>query len=311
MSKEGTSRLSKANPAPKVYCSFTKMVPLEELIPNPRNPKRHPESQVALLAKIISAQGWRNPIVVSKRSGFITKGHARLEAARKLALSEAPVDYQAYKDEASEWADMLADNRIAELANIDGPTLKDLLEEMDTGAFDMDLTGYDPKSIEELMTELHVPGTGNTDTDQIPAKVPSRCKKGDVWKLGDHRLLCGDVTDLSAMDNLMAGAQAHMVWTDPPYGVKYENKLVANNAQHYRVRQIENDNLSPEQLEDFLRSALINMAVQCVVGAPIYVACPTGDMLPVMIAAFSDSGFKFHRQQGCEAERLPHLQPIN
>jgi ParB-like chromosome segregation protein Spo0J len=136
----------------KVECAYDEMVDIEKLVPNPRNPNKHPDKQISLLSKIISAQGWRNPIVVSNRSGFIIKGHARLEAARKLECETVPVDYQNYENEAAEYADMLADNRIAELAEPDLPGLKDLLQELDTGDFDMDLTGFDTESLEGLMT---------------------------------------------------------------------------------------------------------------------------------------------------------------
>jgi ParB-like chromosome segregation protein Spo0J len=130
------------------------MVPLHKLVRNPRNPNKHPDEQIHLLAKIIDYQGWRNPIVVSTRSGFIVKGHARLDAAELLEVKEAPVDYQDYENEAQEWADMLADNRIAELAEMDRPELKDLLQELDTGAFDMEMTGFNEKIIEEMMTAV-------------------------------------------------------------------------------------------------------------------------------------------------------------
>lgn len=107
----------------KIYCAYDKLIPVEKLIPHPRNPNTHPEKQIALLAKIIDAQGWRNPIVVSNLSGFIVKGHARLEAARLNGYTEAPVDYQDYGSESEEKADMIADNRLAELAETDLPIL--------------------------------------------------------------------------------------------------------------------------------------------------------------------------------------------
>jgi len=138
-----------------VYCSHTEMVDIAKINPHPRNPNKHPESQIKLLAKIIK-QGWRAPITVSNRSGFIIKGHARLAAAKLLGVNQAPVDLQDYKNEAEEYADLLADNRLSELAEMDLSSLKDLLEELDTGAFDTDLTGYDEKAIEELMTQFYV-----------------------------------------------------------------------------------------------------------------------------------------------------------
>jgi DNA modification methylase len=193
------------------------MVAVEEIIPQPRNPNKHSKKQIELLAKIIKAQGWRAPITVSNRSGFIVRGHARLEAAKLLGLTECPVDFQDYENEAVEWADCIADNRIAELAEPDLPLLKDLLIELDTGALDMDLTGYDAESIESLMTQLHQPEEGLTEDDAVPENVETCCKKGDLWKLGEHRLLCGDSTVITDVERLMGGEKADMVFTSPPY----------------------------------------------------------------------------------------------
>lgn len=135
-----------------VHCAHDKIVAIGQLKPNPANPNRHPPEQIALLAKVIAAQGWRNPIVVSNRSGLITKGHARLEVAQRLKLKTAPVDFQDYGSEQEELADMIADNRIAELAEADRTMLRELAEQLDDGAFDMDLTGFDKDALEELMT---------------------------------------------------------------------------------------------------------------------------------------------------------------
>ena len=107
-----------------IYCAHTELVNIEKVIPNPKNPNKHPDKQIAMLAKIIDAQGWRAPITVSKRSGFIVRGHGRLMAAQKLGLSQVPVDYQDYESEAAEWADLIADNRLSELAEIDLVLLK-------------------------------------------------------------------------------------------------------------------------------------------------------------------------------------------
>ena len=136
-----------------VYCRYDEAVDIEKVTGHPRNPNKHGGEQVKLLAKIIKASGWRNPICVSNRSGFVIKGHARLMAARVLGVTHVPVEYQDYATEAEEYNDMIADNRIAELAERDMSIIKDLLEELDTGANDMDLTGYDEAEIERLMTE--------------------------------------------------------------------------------------------------------------------------------------------------------------
>lgn len=149
-----TKRKKSASNGFKIDCAYDALVDPETLIPNPRNPNKHPQRQLDLLAKIIKHQGFRRPIVVSNRSGFIIVGHARLEAARIAGFKQVPVDYQDYANEAAEWADMIADNRLAELAEMSVPDLKDLLGELDTGAFDMDLTGFDQEELENLMTRV-------------------------------------------------------------------------------------------------------------------------------------------------------------
>ena len=139
----------------KVNCSHTKLLPLSALVENPRNPNSHPSNQVELLAKILQYQGWRQPIVVSDRSGFIVKGHGRLQAAKLAGFSEAPVDFQSYESEAQEWADLIADNRIAELSEFDAGELKDLIAELDTGELDLELTGFTEGELASLVSEIH------------------------------------------------------------------------------------------------------------------------------------------------------------
>lgn len=136
-----------------VYCAHKKIVALVDLVKlkNPQNPNTHPKEQLVLLGKILH-RAWRYAIVVSTRSGLIVKGHGRCDAAILEGLKYAPVDYQHYDSEEDELADLIADNRIAELSERDKDSLKELLEGLDTGAIDMDLTGYDNAALEKLMT---------------------------------------------------------------------------------------------------------------------------------------------------------------
>src|SRR5690606_8517032 len=137
---------------------------------------------------------------VSRRSGFVTKGHGRLAAARLLQMDRVPVDYQEYETEAAERADMIADNRIAELAAINDDALKSLLQELD-GQIDLDLTGFDEDSLDDILDRLGV----QEDTDStVPAPpVNPITKPGDLYELGQHRLLCGDSTDVEHVKRLM------------------------------------------------------------------------------------------------------------
>ena len=140
-----------------VNCAYDELVQLVKLVANPRNPNRHPEDQIKLLAKIIAHQGWRAPIVVSKRSGFIVVGHGRLAAAKLLGCDTVPVDYQEFDTESDEWAHLLADNRLAELAETDGAVLKDVLLELDTGDFDMDMSGFVDEEMERVINSFREP----------------------------------------------------------------------------------------------------------------------------------------------------------
>jgi hypothetical protein len=136
----------------QVRCAFDQLCLLVDLKPRPDNPNQHPDAQIALLAKIITAQGWRSPIVVSTRSGHITKGHGRLLAAQLAGMTVAPIDLQAYDSDESEIADVLADNQIAELSSIDTELLRDNLQLVDTGVIDLELTGFSMEEIEQHMT---------------------------------------------------------------------------------------------------------------------------------------------------------------
>lgn len=133
-----------------VYCRYDKIVNIKQLTPNPRNPNKHPEEQIKMLAKIIKEVGWRAPITVSNQSGLIVKGHGRLSAAQLLKVTEVPVEYQDYDSERLEWQDLMADNRIAELSTNDRRKLLNLFEEFDTGEVDFDLSGYTDEEYKKL-----------------------------------------------------------------------------------------------------------------------------------------------------------------
>lgn len=153
-----------------VYCRHDKLVDITELIENPRNPNTHPEKQIALLAKIIRAQGWRSPIVVSERSGFIVKGHGRLQAAKTLQVEKVPVEYQQYENEAAEYADLIADNRISELSVADEDAIQDLLQDVTIfdSEFDFDITGFDMESLGKFdIEEVELPELDDTQVHEF------------------------------------------------------------------------------------------------------------------------------------------------
>ena len=191
-----------------------KTVKINELKPHPKNPRVHPDSAIDKLVRSIKEFGWTNPILVSK-DGYILAGHARLKAAEKAGIQEVPVIYLELEGAKAE-AYLIADNRLQDETDWDMPKLKDLLQELDTGEFDLELTGFDMGEIEDLMTQFHVPGEIVEDEAPEPPEEPVT-KPGDLWILGRHRLLCGDAT--KDYNILIDNKDIKLLFTDPPYGV--------------------------------------------------------------------------------------------
>ena len=206
-----------------VYCAHDAVVDVAGLIPNPKNPNKHPDEQVQMLGRIIRQAGWRQPITVSTRSGFIVKGHGRLAAALLEGMKKVPVDYQNYATEAEEYADLVADNRIAELSEIDQKMLADIFADIDTGEIPLEMTGFTDKEVENLITSLSEALHNDLNEPDAVPEIPEPDKvitqPGDIWQLGNHRVMCGDSTDKAAVSALMNGKKADMVFTDPPYAL--------------------------------------------------------------------------------------------
>ena len=262
-----------------IHCSFDEITDTASLIPNPRNPNQHPQKQIELLAKIIKHQGWRAPITVSNRSGFIVRGHGRLLAAKHLGLDQVPVDRQDYDTEAQEWADLIADNRIAELAEIDETLLKELMSELQEGDLDLDLTGFTVDEVSELLgpsdTEIDPPVTDDEFDVQeaLDSITEPETEYGQVWRLGRHLLMCGDATKREDVGQLMAGSRAALVVTDPPYNVAVESdseRLAADGRD-----SILNDDMSDEEFKEFLNKVFAGYAAIMDLKAAIYIFHPS------------------------------------
>lgn len=197
-----------------------KTVPVAELIPYARNSRTHSPQQVDKIAASIREFGFLNPIIVDGQNGIVA-GHGRVMAAQKLGLASLPVIEAAHLTEAQKRAYVIADNRLALDAGWDNDMLKIELQDLDAEGFDLSLTGFNPDEIGNFLAE---PTAGLTDEDAVP-EVPAvpMTVEGDVWVLGRHRLMCGDSTSIDAVERLMAGRKADLLFTDPPYGYKYES----------------------------------------------------------------------------------------
>ena len=217
-----------------VFCAHDAIVDAAKLVPNPKNPNTHPDAQIQALGRIIRQTGWRQPITVSKLSGFIVKGHGRLSAALLEGLKEVPVDYQNYTNAAEEYADLVADNRIAELAELDNKLLADIFAEIDTGEIPMELTGYTEDEVESLVTALsealHNDLNEPDDVPDLPEPDQVITQRGDLWILGRHRVVCGDATNEKDRELLLDGARwwaisAALFGEEPDYD-SYEKRYL-------------------------------------------------------------------------------------
>ena len=222
-----------------------------ELIPYVNNSRTHSDEQVAQIAASIKEFGWTNPILVDGDNGIIA-GHGRLMAARKLGHKEVPTIELKDLTETQKKAYIIADNRLALNAGWDNEMLTIELNDLLADGFALDVLGFDPKEIAALLEPEVVEGL--TDEDAVP-EVPKEPKTrlGDIYQLGNHRLMCGDSTSIDAVDKLMDGQKADMVFTDPPYGVSY-----TGGAKKWDG--IKNDSLQDENLVDFL-NAVFNCGV--------------------------------------------------
>lgn len=261
--------------------------PTAKLVPYARNARTHSETQVAQIAASIAEFGFTNPILAGS-DGVIVAGHGRLAAAQKLGLEVVPVVVLDHLNPTQRRALVIADNRIAENAGWDDAMLRVELAALADDAFDVALTGFDADALAELMAGEEPDVDGQTDEDAVP-EVPETpiSRSGDIWLLGAHRLLCGDATAAASYERLLAGEQADMVFTDPPYNVNYANS--AKDKMRGKDRAILNDNLG-DGFYDFLLAALTPTVAHCRGG--IYVAMSSSE-LDVLQAAFRAAGGKW------------------
>lgn len=192
------------------------------LVPYARNARTHSPDQVDQIAASIREFGWTIPVLVDE-DGTLIAGHGRVMAAKKLGISDVPVMVAEGWSEAQRRAYVLADNKLALNAGWDNELLRVELEGLKELDFDISLTGF---SGDELVSILAEKTEGLTDPDQTPEPPAEPVSVlGDVWVLGDHRVMCGDSTSVDAVDKLMFGRVADMVFTDPPYGVEYQSNM--------------------------------------------------------------------------------------
>ena len=263
--------------------------PLDGLIPYANNARTHSDKQIAEIVSSIAEFGFVNPILLDK-GGVIIAGHGRLLAARNLGMSEVPTIQLAHLSETQRKALIIADNRIALNAGWDEELLKLELEALQMDDFDLEVLGFDPAETDDLLFGEDYTEEEEEEIPELPEESIS--KPGDVWILGDHRVLCGDATIVTDIEKLMDGQLADMVFTDPPYNVDYGN--TAKDKQRKAKgkssgRTIMNDNLG-EAFEQFLYDAITNMLM--VTKGSLYI-CMSSSELHTLQRAFITAGGKW------------------
>lgn len=255
----------------QIHCMYEELKRPGDLLDHPKNRNTHDLDQVKRLAKLYTYHGIRHPIIVSRTSGFIVAGHGRKQAAIEAGLTEFPVVYQDFDSDEAEYAFIQADNAIAAWAKLDFAGINADLADLGPD-FDLDMLGIRDFVLEPAEKLDPV----DEDKEVNPAVVP-KSARGEVYLLGDHRLMCGDSTNITDVERLMAGDLADMVFTDPPYGVAYEG------GHNKKKRQgIANDTLAGDDLTDLFASALSNAEIVTAEHAPFYIWYANGKVVETM-----------------------------
>lgn len=232
-------------------------VEIEKLIPYKNNARTHSDEQIEKIAKSMKEFGFINPVLVDGDLNVIA-GHGRILGAKKLGMKEVPCLFIENLTEEQKRAYIIADNRLAEDAGWDKELLKIELEDLKNMNFDITLTGFELEDFDFSMDETEV------IEDEFDETVPEEptSKKGEIYKLGKHFLMCGDSTDINDVEKLMNGVKADMLLTDPPYNVDYEGGTGLT---------IQNDNMDDETFREFLRVSFFNANSVMKEGAVFYI----------------------------------------
>ncbi len=240
---------------------FQEKYPTDKLIPYARNSRTHNDEQVAQIVASIKEFGFTNPILIGA-DDVIIAGHGRLLAAQRMGLKEVPVVRLPHLTETQRRALVIADNKIALNAGWDEEMLALEMEELKEFDFDLDILGFSEDELKELDAFGEPETEPQSEEDDVP-EVPDEpiTKYGDVWVMGEHRLICGDSTLYDDVKKLMQDETADMVFTDPPYNVNYGTTMKDNLRYHAGTlggRKIMNDNLG-DGFAQFLTDSLSNL----------------------------------------------------
>lgn len=263
-----------------------------DLIPYARNSRTHNEEQIAQIMASIKEFGFTNPILIGS-DNVIIAGHGRLLAAQRLGLTEVPVICLPDLTETQRKALVIADNKIALNAGWDEEMLALEMKELEESDFNLDILGFSEDELKELENFGEPQTDAKSEEDEIPeAPVEPITKRGDVWILGEHRLMCGDITMYDDVRKLMRDDCAAMIFTDPPYNVNYGSTMKDSIRYHAGTlggRKIMNDNLG-DGFPQFLTDSLSNLLMFCQGAAYV---CMSSSELHTLYSAFIAAGGKW------------------
>ena len=265
------------------------IIPIDQLAPYEHNTRAHNDDDVAQIARSIERYGFNDPIGVWSDKNIIVEGHGRLMAAKSLGMTTVPVirlDHLT-DDQRREYGIM--HNKTAELSDWDWEQLEHELSEIDLSEFGLTFDAQQVEDTEEALLEAvqedEVPEPPNTDPEKGETRQP-RIRRGEIWQLGQHRLMCGDSTDADDVAALMDGQQADAVITDPPYNVAIENSA---------GQRIQNDDMSTDDFRQFLRAAFKQLADHLKPGGAFYVWLASRTQT-TFEAALADNGLTVRQQ---------------
>ena len=298
-------RKKSAAKVPNLLTPEHEMVNADQLSMHPKNINESDEGKIH--TSMDENDGFWGSLIVQKSTGHIIAGNHRFKVAYEKGMREFPVDWADVDDDTAIRI-MLADNA-SQRAGMDNPAkLAELLKELLDTPRGLLGTLHSADDLDQLLKDLGEPPAGGllpgADPDEIPEAVETRCKLGDLWRLGDHRLLCGDCTDAASVERLMGGDKADAMWTAPPYGVsygdknKYLNKYADKGSKAQWASQsetpIEGDDLDEEGLKELLDAAFAVALSVSKPGAAWYVAAPPGPLHTIFALALQKIGVLRH-----------------
>lgn len=256
-----------------------KQVEISKLVPYINNARTHSPEQIKKLQASIREFGFINPVIIDRDFNVIA-GHGRIEAAKAEGLTKVPCVFVDHLSEAQKKAYIIADNRMALDAGWDEDLLRVEIESLQEEAFDLSLTGFDEKELFDLFRDKDLPEDDDFDLTAALEKA-SFVKRGDIWIVGKHRLMCGDATNADDVTKLMDGNLANVLLTDPPYGVSFKSSSGLT---------IKNDSMKDEEFYKFLYNAFKAVVPHLVKGAAAYVFHADTEGL-IFRKAFIEAGF--------------------